>query len=349
MRVSDSNKEYSGSFLSVFGVLAFSVLLIMAAVVIRNQVTHGKSGSEKGVIHLRLAEIHSANYPSSLGAAEFSRLVSEKTDGRIKIELFCNGQLGTDEYAIAEQIQFGGIDFACVDSSALGDYAPMLDILQLPYLIESTEQLHRVLDGELGQTLLSSADKNKIIGLAFYDEGQRIYCNSVRTVSRTTDLEGLRLGVPKNQIYSDMVGLLGAQTVSLAYGDIYRSLQTGRINGLEHSLLNYIDNRYYTEAKYITLDGHSMPPSILITGKDVFDSLSPEDQAIIREAAAQSVPVQRKAYSLGETKAAKFLEGDKCEVVDTPWTSSLFAVRTASVYDKYSHYAKEIELIKSMK
>ncbi|WMJ84709.1 DctP family TRAP transporter solute-binding subunit [Oscillospiraceae bacterium LTW-04] len=347
--MNEPNKQYSSSFFSVFGVLAFSIFLIIITVVIRTQVMDGKSGDEKDVIYLRLAEIHSASYPSSLGAAEFSRLVSEKTDGRIKIELFCNGQLGTDEYAIAEQVQFGGIDFACVDTAALVDYAPILDILQLPYLIKSTEHLHKVLDSELGQKLLSSAEKNKIIGLAFYDEGQRIYCNSVRMVSRTIDLEGLRLGVPKNQIYSDMVELLGAQTVSLAYGDIYRSLQTGRINGLEHSLLNYISSRYYIEAKYITLDGHSMAPSILITGKDVFDTLSPEDQAIIREAAAQSVAVQRKAYSQAEIKAAKFLEGDKCEVVTNPWTTSMFTIQTAPIYDKYQHYAKEIGLIKSMK
>ncbi len=349
MRMNEPNKRYTSSFLSVFGVLAFSVLLIIATVAIRARVTHGQSDSEKDVIHLRLAQIHSANYPSSLGAAEFSRLVSEKTDGRIRIELFCNGRLGNDEYAIAEQVQFGGIDFACVDTSALGDYAPMLDILQLPYLIESTEQLHRVLDGELGQKLLSSAEKNKIIGLAFYDEGQRIYCNSLRMVSRTTDLEGLRLGVPKNQLYSDMVELLGAQTVSLAYGDIYRSLQTGRINGLEHSLLNYINSRYYMEAKYITLDGHAMPPSILITGKDVFDTFSPEDRAIIREAAAQSVPVQRNAYSLAEVRATKFLEGGQCEVVTNPWMVSMFTAHTTPIYEKYSHYSTEIALIKSMK
>lgn len=86
-----------------------------------------------------------------------------------------------------------------------------------------------------------------------------------------------------------------------------------------------------------------------ITGKDVFDTLSPEDQAIIREAATQSVPVQRNACSLAEMKAAKFLEGDKCEVVTNTRTTSMFTAHTASIYDQYEHYSEEIALIKSIK
>ena len=346
---SNEKNSFSGSLLAIFGVLSLSMLIILLFIGININMDFRMARKNSEVINLRLAQVHNSSYPSSTGAYTFAKLVEEKTDGRIKIEIFYNGQLGSDEDSIAEQIQFGGIDFACVNSSAMCSFSPVLEVLQLPYLIESRNHLHNVLDSELGYKMLHAADEKKILGLAFYDEGPRLYCNSLHPVSHTGNLVGLRLGVSKNRLPSDMVEMLGAQAVSLAYGDVYQSLQTGRINGLEDSLVNYVQSNYFVEAKYVTLSEHSMPPSILIASKDVMDTLSAEDQQIIYDAAQQSISQQRQDYATAENRALNFLENSSCELVHDIWTNAMFTNRTRDIYDNYKHYNDIIETVKKLK
>lgn len=348
MEKQTQNRKFFDSPLTLLCVLALLALIALIAAAMNFQfgITSNKKAS--GVINLRMALTNSTSHPSSVGAADFAKLVSEKSSGRINIELFFNGKLGLDENSIAEQVQIGGIDLACVSVSAMSGFAPSLDLLQLPYLIKDRDHLHRVLDSDLGQKMLHESDKEKILGITFYDEGPRFYCNSFLPVNRIGDLKDLRLGVPKNQLYADVVELFGAQAISVSHGDIYRSLKTNRINGLDDNLISYVLNHRYTMAKYVTLSNHCMPPSVIIASQDVFETLSPEDIAIIYEAAGQSVENQRRICLELEQNAMRILNDSNCEVVTNPWTTAVFTGRTKSIYENYEHYSGEIALIESM-
>lgn len=335
--------------LSFLGGAALLMLIALIALGIRFQTDMTEQNKNSEVINLRMALINSTSYPSSVGAADFAERVKQNSGGRIDIELFCNGRLGLDENSIAEQVQIGGIDIACVSVSAMQSFAPSLDLLQLPYMISDADHLHRVLDSELGQKMLHEADSKKILGLAFYDEGPRIYCNSVHPVNRINDLKGLRFGVPKNPLYTTVCELFGTQAEQLAHGDIYRSLKTGRINGLDDNLISYVLNNRYTMAKYVTLSNHAMPPSIVIASRDVFEKLSPEDVAIIYDAAQKSVEAQRLSCERLTDSAMLFLENGVCDVVTNPWTTAVFTGRTKEIYENYSSYSKEIAYIESLK
>ena len=251
--------------------------------------------SEETVL-LRLAEAQVDTYPATMGAIEFARLVNERSGGRIQIEVYTGGQLGGDEKAVLEQVQFGAIDFTRVNISPVTELAPMLNLLQLPYLYESYEHMHKVLDSPIGEEFLKSVDDAKLVGLALYDAGSRNFYNNKKPITSIEDMAGLKLRVPPSQLMMGMVDALGASATPMAFGEVYSALQTKVIDGAENNWASYDMVSHHEVAKYITEDAHTMPPEILVASKKVMDKLSAEDIALIKQAAADSVTYERTKY-----------------------------------------------------
>ena len=262
-----------------------------------------EKAAAKDTIVLRLAETQTETYPATMGAIEFARLVEERTDGRIRIEVFTGGQLGGDEQAILEQVQFGAIDFTRVNFAPMTEFAPILNLLQMPYLFTDADHMHKVIDSEIGKQLLDSVEAGNFIGLALYDAGTRNFYNSVRPIKTVEDMKGLKIRTTQSQLIVDMVEALGASATPMAFGEVYSSLQTGVIDGAENNWVSYDQNSHYEVAQYISLDGHTAPPEILVCSKMVFDKLSPEDQQILRECAKESELWERDKYGQVEKEA----------------------------------------------
>ena len=268
-----------------------------------------ETSKEEGTILLRLAEAQVDTYPATIGAIEFARLVEERSEGRIKIEVYTGGQLGSDEAAVLEQVQFGAIDFTRVNISPVTELAPMLNLLQLPYLYASDDHMHKVLDSNIGQDFLNSVESAKLVGLALYDAGSRHFYNNIKPITSFQELSGLKFRVPPSQLMMGMVEALGASPTPMAFGEVYSALQTGVIDGAENNWASYDMVSHYEVAQYITEDAHTMPPEILVASKMVMDKLSPEDLALIKQAAADSVTYQREVIkTVEDTSKAKLLE-----------------------------------------
>lgn len=289
----------------------------------------------KDTIVLRLAETQTETYPATMGAIEFARLVEEKTDGRIRIEVFTGGQLGGDEQAILEQVQFGAIDFTRVNFAPMTEFAPILNLLQMPYLFTDADHMHKVIDSEIGKELLDSVEAGNFIGLALYDAGTRNFYNSVRPIKTVEDMKGLKIRTTQSQLIVDMVEALGASATPMAFGEVYSSLQTGVIDGAENNWVSYDQNSHYEVAKYISLDGHTAPPEILVCSKMVFDKLSPEDQQIIRECAKESELWERDKYGQVEKEAMDKVIAAGSEVSELDDREG-FVKAVEPLYEKYA-------------
>ncbi len=291
--------------------------------------------ASKDTIVLRLAETQTETYPATMGAIEFARLVEERTDGRIKIEVFTGGQLGGDEQAILEQVQFGAIDFTRVNFAPMTEFAPILNLLQMPYLFTDADHMHKVIDSEIGKELLDSVEAGNFIGLALYDAGTRNFYNSVRPIKTVEDMKGLKIRTTQSQLIVDMVEALGASATPMAFGEVYSSLQTGVIDGAENNWVSYDQNSHYEVAKYISLDGHTAPPEILVCSKMVFDKLSPEDQQILRECAKESELWERGKYGEIEQEAIDKVVAAGSEVNELEDREG-FVKAVEPLYEKYA-------------
>lgn len=291
----------------------------------------GESSGE--TITLRLAENQPDDYPTTIGDLEFARLVEEKTDGRYKIEVYAGGQLG-DEKSVIEQVQLGSIDLARVNVSPMTQFSDEIGVLSMPFLFEDEDEKWEKLNGEVGRELLDTLDGSNIVGLAYYDSGERYFYNSVRPVTKPEDMKGLKIRVQQSELAIDTVEALGASATPMEYGEVYSSIQTGVIDGAENNMPSYYTSNHYEVAKYLTTNGYTGTPEVVIMSQSVWDTLSDEDKELFREAALESVEVQRQAWAdlTKESEEIVLEAGSEFSEVDDikAWREAV-----QPVYDKY--------------
>jgi tripartite ATP-independent transporter DctP family solute receptor len=304
--------------------------------------------SEETIL-LRLAEAQVDTYPATMGVIEFTRLVEKRSEGRIVIEVYMGAKLGGDERAILEQVQFGGIDFTRVNLSPVTELAPLLNLLQMPYLYKSYEHMHNVLDSSIGDLFLDSVEKAQLVGLAFYDAGSRNFYNSVKPIRSIADMKGLKLRVPPSQLMINMVDALGATAVPMAFGEVHSALQTGFIDGAENNWTSYDMVSHHEVAKYITEDVHSMAPEILVASKMVMDKLSVEDLELIKTCARESIVYERALYkSIEESSRQKLVSAGV--VISSLSDRGKFIEAVLPIYAEFSgEYKHVLDQIISMK
>lgn len=293
-------------------------------------------------IMLRLAETHPGDYPTTLGDMEFARLVGEKTDGRITVEVYHSKQLG-EEKDVIEQVQFGAIDFTRVSVGPMTEFSPELAVVALPYIYQSADHMWDVLNSEIGDKFLGGLESSNFIGLGWYDGGARSFYNSVKPIQTLEDLEGLKFRVMQSEMMVDMVEALGASPTPMAYGEVYSSIQTGVIDGAENNWPSYDTSSHFEVANYYTLDEHLRVPEILIASKMVMDKLSADDLALIKEAALESQMYQRDLWSAKEKASeAKIREAGNEIYVLPAEEKARFAEQMKPVWAKHAEGFEDI-------
>ncbi|WP_163538675.1 TRAP transporter substrate-binding protein [Gracilibacillus sp. YIM 98692] len=336
-----------------FMVVSLAILLIACGGEDDNDTANGSSDSgaenessnteeNQETVTLKLAENQPEDYPTTIGDKEFARLVEEKTDGRYEIEVYAGGQLG-DEVSVIEQVQLGSIDLARVNATPLTQFVDEIGVLSMPFLFESEEEKWEVLNGEKGQELLDTFDGSNLVGLAYYDSGERSFYNTERPVKSPEDLEGLKIRVQQSDLAISVVEALGASATPMEYGEVYSSLQTGVIQGAENNFPSYYTSNHYEVAPYYTVNGYSGTPEVVIGSQKLWDSLSEEDKQAFKEAAQESVSVQREAWAEleEESREAVVEAGSELTEVDdiSEWRDAV-----QEVYDEYEdQYGEWIE------
>lgn len=287
------------------------------------------------VQYFRYAENQPVDYPTTQAAYYFAALVRQRSEGRIQIEIYPNAQLG-DETSVVEQVQLGMIDFARVSLGTLGEFFPALNVLQMPYLYTDAEQMWRVLDGEIGDSFLEVLSDGDLCGLSWFDAGARSFYSRERPITRLEDVQGLRIRVQESSLMHDMVQALGAQPVTMVYSDVYAGLQSGDIDAAENNIPSYESMKHCEVARYFCEDQHNRIPEMQIVSRAVRDSLSAEDQTLLREAAQASAKFERKLWERRETQSRIHAEEAGAAIyVLAESERERFREAVAPLYDQY--------------
>lgn len=308
------------------------------------------AGTAQAAIKMKMAENQPPDYPTTIGDKEFARLVKEKTNGRIEIEVFPGGVLG-DEKSVIEAIQMGGIELARVNAQPLSDFSKSLRVLSLPYLFRDSAHLWKVLDGPIGDRLLNELANSRMMGLAYYDSGSRNFYNSKRPLKVPDDMKGLKIRVQQSELMMGLVSALGASPTPMPYGEVYTGLQSGVIDGAENNWPSYYSTSHYEVAKNFTLDHHSRTPELVIMSKVAWDKLSPEDQKIVKEAARQSEEIQKKAWADYEKKSTDAVKAAGNVITEVSAQDfPLWQKAVEPLYEKFgAEYKALIQEIKDVK
>ncbi len=186
-------------------------------------------------------------------------LIQERTDGRICVEVFHSAQLGEEKDTI-EQTRFGVIDMNRVSLGPFNNLVEETKVVSLPYIFRSTDHMHKVMDGEIGEEILAAFEPHDLVGLAFYDGGSRSFYNSEKPITSIDDIQGMKFRVMQSDVFVDMVDALGGNATPMPYGEVYSGIQTGVIDGAENNWPSFESSGHFEVAPYYTLDEHLIVP-----------------------------------------------------------------------------------------
>ncbi|RWM25152.1 TRAP transporter substrate-binding protein [Mesorhizobium sp.] len=281
---------------------------------------------------LRSSDTHPDGYPTVEAVKYMGELIKQRTNGRYSIEVYHSAQLGEEKDTI-EQTQSGVIDLDRVSMGPFNGIVPETAVPSLPYMFRSVEHMRHVMDGPIGDQILKAFEAHDLVGLAFYDSGARSFYNTKKDISSIADLKGMKFRVIQSDVFVDMVNALGANATPMAYGEVYSALQTGVIDGAENNWPSFESAKHYEVAKHYTLDQHQIVPEVLVMSKASWDKLSPEDQAIVRQAAKDSVVKMRELWDAQEKKSRNIVEKAGVKVSEIDRQPLIDAMKP--VYDKY--------------
>lgn len=280
------------------------------------------------------AENQAADYPTTLGAQYFADLVYERTQGRIRILVKHSAELGS-ESEVLQQMSYGGIAFARVSISQLAEYVPEMNVLQMPYLYDSSEHMWRVLDGEIGDTFRTKPVSFGLVGLSWYDAGARNFY-STKPIEKLEDLEGMNIRVQESDVMADMISALGAKPAKIVYSEVYSALEQGIVEAAENNWPSYESMGHYKVAGYYTIDEHTRVPELQLASKVIWDVLPESDQKILMDCARESSLYERQLWSDREKTSRKITQAAGVTTITlSPSEKQRFRDAMSSVYSKY--------------
>ena len=264
-------------------------------------------------------------HPTHFALVRFAELVSEKTNGDVKVEVYPDRQLG-EEREMVEGLQFGSVDMAVVSTGPLLAFAPEIGIVDLPFLFRDSPHVYATLDGDVGKDLLGKFDTRGIHGLAWWENGWR-HLTAKKEISKPEDLTGLKLRTMQNPVHMAAFEKLDASPVPMVWGEVFTSLGQGVIDAQENPITVIYVNSLWEVQSHLMLTGHVYGPHVALFSKMKWDSLTPEQQAAVSEAVAEATGFQReKAAELEKDYLAKLKEKGMT-VVEIDTTSFRDALR----------------------
>lgn len=281
---------------------------------------------------LKSSDTHPDGYPTVEGVKYFGELIKERTAGRYSLEVYHSAQLGEEKDTI-EQVRSGVIELNRVSMAPFNGTVKETIVPALPYIFRSEEHMHTVMDGPIGDQIKAAFEPAGLVALAFYDAGSRSFYNSKKPIKTVADMKGLKFRVIQSDIFVDMTAALGANATPMPYGEVYSSVETGVIDGAENNYPSYDTAKHFEVAKYYSEDQHTILPEVFVMNKAAFDKLTPEDQALFKQAAEDSVAKQRELWAkkTGESRATVEKAGAQINEVEKQG----FIDAMKPVYDKH--------------
>lgn len=280
----------------------------------------------------KLGHVLPPDHSWNICAQGFAKEVTEKTQGRVTINVFPSGQLG-NEKDMVEGLQLGTIQMGLIGGGSFQDLEPKMGIANLPYAWSDHAHAYRAFDGELGDSLFSLLEKKGIIGLGWWENGFRNITNNTRAINTPEDLKGLKLRVTPIKLRLDTFNALEALPVPLPFSELYSALQQKVVDGQENPLAIIYSSHFYEVQKYLSMTGHIWGTAILTIADRSWKKIAPEDQKIVQEAAYKWRDKQREMVRNAETEMVEKLKA-KGMIVNTV-NKAPFVEKVQSVYKDY--------------
>ncbi|MBR0643336.1 TRAP transporter substrate-binding protein DctP [Plastoroseomonas hellenica] len=283
--------------------------------------------------------------PFAEGAFKWAELVTERSGGRINVRVYPGSQLvGGDQTRELLAMRQGVIDMAVFSTINIAPQVREVGLFQLPFLMPDHKALDALIRGEVGRDIFGVMERREVVPVAWGENGFREISNSKRAIRTPEDLRGLKIRFAAGAIFSDIYTGLGANPVQMSFADLQPALSTGAVDGQENPINLFLAFRMDTLAqKHLTIWNYVNDPLIFALSRQVMNSFSPADQALVRDCAVEAgrwqIELTRRGLGVegGDDSSIRELRQRGVEVtVLTAAEKQAFARVTRPVYDRWA-------------
>lgn len=292
-----------------FGVLGSTLAF---ALVLRSAGDADQPGSARSRT-LKLAHSLDEKHPVHRALVHMAEVLDEKSSGRLNLEIFANSQLGSEAECV-EQLQQGALDLTKTSAGPLENFIPEIAVLGVPYVFRSEDHCWKVLEGPIGDEILAAGERVGFKGLCYFDAGARSFYTVNRGIMTPADLAGLKIRVQQSKTAMAMVEALGGSPTPIDWGELYSALQTNQVDGAENNLPSFYSNRHFEVCRHFTRNEHTRVPDVLLVSEQTWQTLSPEEQEWLQQAAYESADRQRQLWSDETHRVLEALAAEGVEV-----------------------------------
>src|SRR2546428_8058147 len=282
----------------------------------------------------KASDVHPLGYPTVEAIVRMGKKLEAQTNGRISIQMYPQMQLGGEKEMI-EQAQVGALQIARISVGALGQVIDELNVFNMPFIFRDEQHMRKVIDGPIGAELLEKISANpatRLIALGWMDAGTRnVYAN--KPVTKPADLKGMKVRMMGSPIFVETMNAMGGNGVAMGFNELYSAMQTGVVDGAENNEPTVLAQNHYQVAKIYSLTGHLIIPEMFVFSKRTWDTLSKEDQALLKKLSREAQFEQRTLWDEKTAKATEELKAKGVQFV--PADKQAFFKATQPVRDKY--------------
>lgn len=266
-------------------------------------------------IVLRFSHVVADDTPKGWAARRFAALVHERTGGRVEVQVFPNSTLYKDGEEI-DALRAGTVHFIAPTTSKISQMFPEWQLFDLPYAFESVEQVHRAVDGALGERLYRQLEAQGMKALAFWDNGFKQMTNSVRPLVWPGDFRGLKFRVQINSpLLEAQFRALGAEPRPLLFNEVYAALAARTVDGQENTMSNTYSQQFYKVQRYMTVSNHGYMGYVVLTNAGFWESLGPDIRRVLEETMAEVTRLEReKALAMNRRDFEEMKKGDRLAI-----------------------------------
>jgi len=258
-----------------------------------------------------------------------------------QVVAFGSSQLGTDE-ELMQKLRLGTVDFA-LPSTVMSSTVDAFGVFEMPYLVKDREHMGRIEEKVFWPTMAPLAEEQGYKILAVWENGFRHITNSVRPIETPEDLQGIKLRVPSGEWRVKMFQAYGANPTPMPFSEVFTALQTGVMDGQENPFAQIWSAKFQEVQDYLSLTGHVYTPAYVTVGKQKFESLPPEVQQALTEAAQETqADVYETAAALENDLLTKLEEGG---IQVNEADKDAFIAASQPIYDEFS---SEVEIGKEL-
>ena len=257
-------------------------------------------GSADATIHLKVGTTTAPDGHYVLGLVEMQKKLEEYSNGEMTLDIYPNSALG-GESDMMDAVSMGTQDMVLSSTGPIPDFSSATDnwaTLDLPYLFETAEDAYKVLDGEIGQSLLDEFQGSGIKAIGFWENGFRELTNNTKEVATPADLAGMKIRTMENAVHMATYTALGATPTAMAWGEIFSALQQGTVDGQENPLAIILTAKVYEVQKYITMIDLFYSPCVLMINEDIYNNFTDEKKLSIRQLRMEKLQSVRSLRSL---------------------------------------------------